>query len=271
MAPVSTQATTSSSSSSANAASVAAAAAAGRAEQIAAHLGLASTPQNNTTIANGFITGSTPATEVREAITSDPAAMAALYEPLELEFLAFARHPDHKNAQRLSHFQRREYRSFLSDPTRKPRGQHEHNLKKRAATKFMLVDGQLYRQPGDELDAPDDQAANQPRKVIMLEAAFVTIRRTHEILSHAGMNKTWGEVQRQYYGINKNEVRWVIRNCHLCQQNSSTNIKAPLQMIKSSCPNHRWCIDLFDMRTREYQGMKYGYHSKVSFYLPNLS
>ena len=61
----------------------------------------------------------------------------------------------------------------------------------------MLVGSQLYRKPGDELDDPDDQAASQPRHVIMVEVAYSVIRRTHELIGpYAGVNKTWAEVQR---------------------------------------------------------------------------
>ena len=57
--------------------------------------------------------------------------------------------------------------------------------------------------------------------------------RTHEIIgSYAGTTKTWGEVQRLYYGINKAEVAWVVRNCELCCRNRPSKVAPPAQMIR---------------------------------------
>ena len=187
-------------------------------------------------------------------------------EPIERAFLEWAQGYEHTNKSRLTHEQRREFKSFLNDPTRKPHGQKEQHWRQQARKKYEIVQGQLYRQPSDTIeDDPDEAAASLPRRVIMVEAAYSTIRRTHELIGpHAGVKKTWGEVQRWYYGINRNEVAWVVRNCEVCQLNtSSTNRQAPIQMIKTSNPNERWCIDLIDMRSRPYGGFCWCYHCKV--------
>ena len=185
--------------------------------------------------------GTTPPVIGGTPLTADASRMEDLFKPMELEFIRFAEGPLHTNAGRLTHRQRREYRSFLMDPTRKPRGQTEQNMRTRARTKYMLVGNQLYRQPGDEPDDADGKASNQPRRVIMLEAAYSTIRRTHELIGpHAGVNKTWAEVQLQYFGINKKEVQWVIKHCEVCQANiQPSNNVPPIQMIRSSVVNER--------------------------------
>ena len=109
-----------------------------------------------------------------------------------------------------------------------------------ARSQYMLVGTQLYRKLWDELDDAVDQAASQPRHVIIVEAAYSVIRRTHGLIGpHAGVNKTWAEVQRQYYGLNKPEIAWVIRNREVCQANTSSIIQAPIQMIVSSRVNER--------------------------------
>ena len=82
------------------------------------------------------------------------------FDTLEEEFLRFAQAPDHTNRMRLTHEQRREYRSFLSNPSRKPASQREHNIRSRTRTSYQLIGTQLYQKSRDELDNVDDQAAN---------------------------------------------------------------------------------------------------------------
>ena len=98
----------------------------------------------------------------------------------------------------------------------------------------------------------------------MVEAAFSIIKRTHELFgSHSGVKKIWSEMQRLYYGINREEVAWVIRHCMVCQANTSSNIRAPIQMIVSSNVNERWIIDLIDMRGRKFGIYSWVYHCNV--------
>lgn len=128
----------------------------------------------------------------------------------------------------------------------------------------MLIGGQLFRKAGDELDDPDDQAATQPRRVIMVEAAYHTTRRTHELIGpHAGVNKTWSEVQRRHYGINKVEVQWMIRACEVCQANTLSNIRPSIQTIRSSNVNKCWCLDLINMCSRPHGDFYWLCHCKV--------
>lgn len=189
-----------------------------------------------------------------------------LFEPLEIEFVKWAQSPIHTNKQRLTHEQRREYKSFLNNPDQKPRNQREHNMRHRARTNFILIDGQLFRKAGDELDDPDKAAASTDRRVIMVEAAYTIIRRCHELVGlYAGVNKTWAEIQREFYDITKAKVAWVIRNCKTSAANVSSNVKALIQMIKSSVPNEQWCIDLVDFQDRPYGGYTWLYHSKVCY------
>ena len=167
--------------------------------------------------------------------TSTPA-----YEALEEEFLRFTQGLDYINKTRLSYQQRREYRLFLENPSRKPVSQREYNIRHRARSKYILIGTQLYRKPRDELDNLDDQATSQPRYIIIVEAAYSVIRRTHKLISpYTGINKTWAEVQRQYYGLNKPKIAWVIRNYKVYQANTSSNVQAPIQMIISSYINKR--------------------------------
>ncbi|KAL6713012.1 hypothetical protein ACLMJK_009408 [Lecanora helva] len=179
-------------------------------------------------------------------IPATPEAQRVITDLLEEEFVDSAQVPDHLNKPRLTHCQRREIKSFLSDLNRKPRSQQEHSMKYRAKKHFILVGGQLYRKAGDELEDDEYQAAaRQPPHVIMVKASYRMIRRIHEIIGlRAGVDKTWKEVQRQYYSLNKSAIAWVIRNYEACQVNTSSNIQAPVQEIRSSHVNERWCIDL---------------------------
>ena len=189
-------------------------------------------------------------------------------DPIEKAFEDWAKSPRHKNQKRLSHAQRRDYSDWLKHPGRRPEkgNSKQSNAKFRAHNFYMLIGGQLYRKPGDELDQDADIArANEPRKVIMVEAAYSTIMRTHELIGpHAGVNKIWGEIQRIYYGINKKEVEWALRNCATCSRNKAGKGIAPIQQIKNSLVNERWVIDLVDMRSKRYGPFNWAYHCKVS-------
>ena len=48
-------------------------------------------------------------------------------------------------------------------------------MRHHAYANFTLIKSQLFQKPGDELDDPDDAAASQNQKVIMIEAAFAII------------------------------------------------------------------------------------------------
>ena len=79
---------------------------------------------------------------------------------------------------------------------------------------FVVHRGKLYRKPGDK----DDEASSQPRLVVMLESTYSIIKRVHEAIGpHAGVKRIWIEVQRLYYGINREEVPWIIRHCTVCK------------------------------------------------------
>ena len=55
------------------------------------------------------------------------------------------------------------------------------------------------------------------------------IVRAHNNIGHAGVMKTFKEVQRHIYGISKDDVAALLKHCKVCQHNRPTNTRAPLE------------------------------------------
>ena len=61
----------------------------------------------------------------------------------------------------------------------------------------MLIKSQLYYKPSDKLKDLNDQAANNFKRVIIVEVAFPTIKRIYEMIGpYINVNKTFIKVQR---------------------------------------------------------------------------
>ena len=43
----------------------------------------------------------------------------------------------------------------------------------------------------------------------------------HLKLGHARRDKTWLEVEKEFYGIQKHDVEWIVAHCKTCIANSS--------------------------------------------------
>lgn len=183
--------------------------------------------------------------------------VGTIYTVIEHEFLEWLRNPENaeRNKFRISHEQRREYKAFLTDPTRKGTNPKLRNWRNRAINNFALQDGQLYHLGG---------AKSNLRKVIMMDDVWEFVWPLHVQGGHMGRDKTWAEVRDKYYGITKEEVAWIIDHCELCNQNRPSTTRAPLTVISSSNPFERVQVDLIDMRA-EPDGMYiWILHAKVS-------
>jgi len=95
----------------------------------------------------------------------------------------------------------------------------------------------------------------------------------HRHCQHAGRTKTFNLVQQRFYGISRQEVSWVLKNCDTCIKSEASKSQAPLEPIKCNYILERVQIDLIDMRARPYNGYHWILHikdhfSKYSFLYP---
>lgn len=106
-----------------------------------------------------------------------------IYTAIEHEFLEWLRNPENaeKNKFRISHEQRREYKAFLTDPTRKGTTLKLRNWRNRAINNFALQDGQLYYLEG---------AKKNFRKVIMMDDVWEFVWPLHVQGGHMERDKT---------------------------------------------------------------------------------
>jgi negative regulator of genetic competence, sporulation and motility len=108
---------------------------------------------------------------------------------------------------------RAEYRHWLLHPDDKVKGatqkdrQQQYNQKNRTISKFELLRSQLWQKATE----------SEPAKYIVCTyESFEQIKAVHVKLEHAGIDKTYGCIDEQYYGITKEEVAWLLARCIPC-------------------------------------------------------
>jgi hypothetical protein len=111
------------------------------------------------------------------------------------------------------------------------------------------------------------------RIVVRAEQVHDAIIECHQRCSHGGYTKTFNQVKERYYGISRDEVIWLLKNCSICLQCRPSNTRAPLQPIVSGYTLQRVQIDLVDMRSTPHKGYHWILHikdhfSKYSFLYP---
>ena len=110
-----------------------------------------------------------------------------------------------------------------------------------------MVDNRLHRQP--------EGLYTRPRYVVKDDEIFDIISREHVYgVGHAGRDKTWAEIDRQYYGITKTEVTDLLKHCASCALTKPARTVAPLESIVVEHLWERLQIDLIDYR---HTGLKY--------------
>jgi len=82
---------------------------------------------------------------------------------------------------------------------------------------------------------------------------------------NAGNKKTFHLVQQQFYGISRQKVVWVLKNCGICIQSRPSNSRAPLEATQSNYSLERVQIDLVDMRATPHKGNHWILHIKDHF------
>ena len=138
--------------------------------------------------------------------------------------------PLRKNKARLTNDERAEimrvlyisndqYLAELKQLNREER-QHMSNVHHRAFKSFFLQGTGLMRK-AETLGATGKNPIDVPaRRVVMDNAVFYEISVVHHALLHAGREKTWFEIQRTCYGINREEVQWFTTYCKTCLEHA---------------------------------------------------
>jgi hypothetical protein len=126
----------------------------------------------------------------------------------------------------------------------------------------------LYKSPDDDY--------KEYRRVLWPSEVFDTIARAHLRALHTGRDKTWKDLDQQFYGLKKSEVMWIISHCLFCLTNKATFTKAPLEPIIADEVFKRIQCDLVDMRHEPSGRYKWVLHikdhfSKFSFLFPLVS
>jgi hypothetical protein len=144
----------------------------------------------------------------------------------------------------------------------------DRNLIQWCRGNFELRDKVLYKLP--------EKDGEPAKRVLWPSEVFDTIARVHLKLIHAGRDKIWPEINKQYHGLNKEECQWVIDHCAYCIANKATTTKAPLEPIVVDEIWKRVQIDLVDMRHEPSGRYKWILHikdhfSKFTFLFPLVS
>jgi hypothetical protein len=188
-------------------------------------------------------------------------AIVALINPfpndVRIAFQSYIQAPKYVNRERIPYEKWHRMHVHLDNPDLKPDNPTDSRLKHRAHTEFQLINNKLYRRP--------DSKFPNPRYTVPESEAFDTIANEHMQLLHAGYMKTWAIVQRKYYGINRQEVEFVLKLCKNCALNRPAATKAPLVPIVTRRAWERVQIDLIDMRHEPSGQFKWILHIKDHF------
>ena len=191
----------------------------------------------------------------------------------EVELDAFHRlmaDPNYQhNRSLLNATQRTELIFILQDPTRfkpiwydpKDRNsvQRLNKLKFEAKTKYRLIDRQLYR-----VTESKDGSEVVLRQAFVYDAGSI-IAACHKTIGHAGEDKTHAEVCKKFYGISRQSLKHLLKQCETCMKMAPNKSKAPLQPICVERAMERLQIDLMDMGSIPAGPYKWILHIKDHF------
>jgi hypothetical protein len=104
-----------------------------------------------------------------------------------------------------------------------PHNKEGVNLKHRTLLHSQIVHNKLHRQ--------SDKKHPNPRYVVPKAEVFDVIAQEHLKLLHAGRNKVWPTIKQQYYGIKREDVEFILKQCKNCTLNRPNTTKAPLVPI----------------------------------------
>jgi hypothetical protein len=172
------------------------------------------------------------------ATTSTP--ISPFPHDTRVAFQTFIYTPGYINRERIPYSKWQQIYVFIDNPTIKLQNQAESNLRHRALTEFELINRRLYRMP--------DKSHPESRYAVPESEAFNVITNEHLQLLHAGRDKVWATIQQKYYGINRNEVLFILKLCTNCALNRPAATKALLEPIVSSRAWERVQINLINMR-----------------------
>jgi hypothetical protein len=175
-----------------------------------------------------------PATAIVASINPFP-------NDVRITFQSYIQNPNYINRERIPYQKWNRIHVHLDTLDLKPDSLMDSRLKYRAHAEFQLVNNnRLFRLP--------DSKFPTLRCTVPESEVFDTIANEHLQLLHAGQIKTWAAVQQKYYGINRQEARFVLKRCKNCALNRPATTKAPLVPIISGRAWERVQIDLIDMR-----------------------
>ncbi|RPA76401.1 hypothetical protein BJ508DRAFT_311129 [Ascobolus immersus RN42] len=85
--------------------------------------------------------------------------------------------------------------------------------------------------------------------VVCIYEAFDIVSRLHVRLGHAGKNKTHQAFEKEFYGLSREDIAWLIGRCEHCLSRQAGNSKPELTPIRSHYILERVQIDLIDKRS----------------------
>ena len=138
-------------------------------------------------------------------------------------------------------------------------------IKREHSTIWRMKAGWELDEQNQVMRLPTPKEKFAPRIAACLWDASTYIVNRHRQLGHPGYKKTFESLQQDVYGIQRQEVKWLIERCLICNNKNSTNTKAPLIPIVASRAMERLQIDMIDMRHIPDGGFKWIYHIKDHF------
>lgn len=143
---------------------------------------------------------------------------------------------------RISRQKRANIISWLTDTQRTPVNQTEHSQRHYAVHNFRYDAGT------DILWALSSEKHQGERQVVVQEEILRIIEQEHLLSKHSGRDTTWTSISKTYYGIARQEVIYLIKQCEVCCRKAANQSRGPLTPIISTELFERIQVDLIDFR-----------------------
>jgi hypothetical protein len=174
-------------------------------------------------------------------VTSIFAKMATIQLPLTTDaattisaFSIAARHTfnewlsSHTNRFRITGAKRAEIISWIIDDLRAPQNQSE------SSKQFHIRRTYRYDAERDILIALPSDGHSQERKVVVQDEIFSVIEQEHLLSKHAGQETTWASISKTYYGISRQDVKYLLKQCEICHKKAVNRSRGALTPIIST-------------------------------------
>ena len=120
-----------------------------------------------------------------------------------------------------------------------PKTQAKRRIRHTTLKEYELIGSTLYRKAQEKIKKNGQVIQVPPRRVILDDDVYHTIKTAHVNLGHQGRDKLFKEIESNYFHISRREITWFIENCRYCVLRKRSGTRAPLTAIPDKAIHYR--------------------------------